>query len=108
VKVNRLIPDLAVIRKDRFATEAIDGYHAVAPDLAVEVISPTDKMKSVQRKVSRYLEADVPVWLVNPKEQTITVYDPDGEMHTYRKGETLVGTGILEGFTLNLTEVFVV
>lgn len=93
IRQHCLIPDIAVISTARFNSEAVGVYHAVAPDLAIEVISPTDKIKSVIRKTALYLEADVPVWLVHPKGQAITVYEPNGGITTYRNGETLIGVG---------------
>jgi len=108
LNAHRLIPDIAVIRTERFNMEAVAGYHAAAPDLAVEVISPTDRESKVQRRIAIYLEADVPVWIVRPASRTITVYHPDREPVFYQHTDTLPGTGVMDGFTLPLPDVFVV
>ena len=105
---NRVIPDIAFISKDRYSTNLAAGYQVVAPDLAIEVISPSDRTADIMKKVAHYVAADVVLWLVDPQKKTITVYEPDGGITTYRNGETLEGTGLFEGFTMNLGEVFVV
>src|SRR5687768_10581450 len=64
-------PDLAFISRSRVTGEP-DGFIAGAPDLAVEVISPTDRRGNLQRKIAQYLETGVRmVWLVDPKRAVV-------------------------------------
>ena len=52
-------------------------YWEGAPDLAVEVVSPTDTLEEVEEKVDDYLDAGArSVWVVNPRRRTVTVYRP--------------------------------
>jgi Uma2 family endonuclease len=103
---HRLMPDVAYIQKDRYVPLADRGYQPVAPDLAVEVISPTDKTKDVLKKVTRYVENGTTVWLVDIVLQTVTVYNPNKPIRTYTVQDTLDGSDVLPNFTLHLALVF--
>jgi Uma2 family endonuclease len=103
---HRLMPDVAYIKKDRYVPLSNRGYQPVAPDLAIEVISPTDKTKDVLKKVTRYVENGTTVWLVDVVSQTVTVYSADKPIRTYTAQDTLDGGDVLMGFTLALATVF--
>ncbi len=78
------------------------------PDLAVEVISPSDILREVREKVADYQRAGVPlVWVVNPRRQTVAVYHPaDTEPTTLGLDDTLDGEAVVPGFTLAVRTVF--
>ncbi len=78
------------------------------PDLAIEVISPSDILREVGIKVADYQQAGVPlVWVVNPRRQTIAVYHPaDTEPTTLGLDDTLSGEDVVPGFTLVVRAVF--
>ena len=103
---NRVIPDIAFTRQERFVDEQIKGYYVFAPDLAIEVISPTDRMSKIQKKVAIYLEGNVVVWLVDPESETVIVYHPDKLPQTLKRDDTLDGGDVLVGFSLALSELF--
>jgi Uma2 family endonuclease len=103
---HRLMPDVAYIKKERYVPLTDRGYQPVAPDLAIEVILPTDKTKDVLKKVTRYIENGTTVWLVDVVAQTVTVYSPDKPIRTYTIQDTLDGGDVLVGFTLALASVF--
>jgi Uma2 family endonuclease len=78
------------------------------PDLAVEVISPTDRMTKVTKKVDLYLRDGVRlVWLIDPEIPQVTVYRSDSNQQT-RLGieDTLSGEDVLPGFELPLSNLF--
>jgi len=78
-----------------------------APDLAVEVLSPTDRAEEVDEKVDDYLAAGTRlVWVVNPKRRTVTVYHPGADPVIVRVNETLDGEDVVPGFRCSLAEVF--
>jgi Uma2 family endonuclease len=106
VKRNRLIPDIGFVSKARYLEAVEQGYQIIAPDLAIEVLSPSDKGKQVQKKIVAYLEGDTVVWLVNPKDETIIVYHPDKLPQTLHRGDTLDGGDVLVGFSLALDDLF--
>jgi Uma2 family endonuclease len=106
---NRPIPDVGYISKGRLPELPL-REDPIPPDLAVEVVSPTDDLREVQKKALRYLHYGVQlVWLVYPEDQTVDVYqpsDPSVEVQTYRMGEALCGAGVLPGFSLPLADIF--
>src|SRR6266704_4101153 len=68
--------DIAFVRRERIeATGTLKGYRPGAPDLVVEVLSPSDRIGKVEGKVAQWLETGARmVWVVSPKLHTITVY----------------------------------
>ena len=106
------VPDVAYVRTADVPPEwNIDKPFPGAPTLAVEVMSPDDRIEAVLTRVRRYLEAgSAQVWLVFPIDKELHVYEraaPD-VVRIYREADTLDGGDLLPGFTLHLREVFTV
>jgi Uma2 family endonuclease len=100
-------PDVAFVRRDRLGMAPAQGFFPVAPDLALEVLSPDDTAGAFMEKVQQWLEAGCAhVWVVNPKNQTITVYQRDGRMTVYRERDEVDGGELLPGFRLRVASVF--
>ena len=102
-------PDVAFVRSDRLPPNpiAFEGYLPVAPDLAVEVVSPSDRAGAVHEKVMDYLEAGTRlVWVVHPRRRTVTVYHPDGSARVLHEGDELDGEDVLPGFRLPVAAIF--
>jgi len=103
-----LMPDVSFVSAARLPEED-DWDRAVqfAPDLAVEIESPSNTQAELLRKVSLYLAGGSRlVWLVRPKQQTVTVFSPDAPERTLGLDDTLDGGDVLPGFSLPLTELF--
>ncbi len=99
-------PDAAFVRRDRLP-DLTDSFVPVAPDLAVEVLSPTDRMADALGKVSMYLQAGVQlVWLVNPAEQSVTVFRPDASPKSVQAPGTIFGEPVLPGFSVPVADFF--
>src|SRR5439155_2899477 len=81
-------PDVSFIRAGRLPDDKPPkGHTKIAPDLAVEVLSPGDLASEIERKVLEYLSAGVRVvWVVNPEFRTVTIHrapaTPRGRMNT--------------------------
>jgi len=101
-------PDAAFISSDRLAGGRLpESFISGAPDLAVEVLSPSDAMVDVQQKVRDYLDAGTRlVWLLTPQARTVTVYRADGSARLLRDQDALDGEDVLPGFSIPLAEVF--
>lgn len=98
-------PDVAVVRKDRLPAEDV-GYIDVAPDLAVEVVSPGDIGADLDRKTVAYLEAGVPeVWIVYPDTQRVLVHRRD-RIELYTPGRTIALPDLLPGFSRDVADFF--
>lgn len=101
-------PDVAFVSSQRLPEGRLpEGFLRGAPDLAVEVLSPSDNPLDVQQKVRDYLEAGAQlVWLIAPQAKTVTVYRADGSARLLREQEQLEGENVLPGLTIALAEVF--
>jgi Uma2 family endonuclease len=100
-------PDVAVVVRPRSTEGEPGGWVRGAPDLAVEVLSPSDTAIAIQRKRGEYFESGGRlVWIVDPAGRTVTVYRPDGSARVLREGETLDGEDVLEGFSVSVSELF--
>lgn len=101
-------PDVGFISNQRVAAAGDpQGYWTVAPDLAVEIVSPSDLLYEVEEKVQDFLDAGTRiVWLVNPRRRTVTVYEKDQNPVVLRESQSLVAPGILPGFEMLIAEIF--
>jgi Uma2 family endonuclease len=102
------VPDVAFVRADRMPQgEARWHFPRLAPDLAVEVLSPTDRDRDVRAKVAMYQEAGVPlIWLVDPEAQTVTVLALGQEPVTLTAADTLDGGEVLPDLRIEVAEIF--
>jgi Uma2 family endonuclease len=98
-------PDVAFVKNSR--VKPSKGYVYLAPDLVVEIISPTERPGAIREKLNEYLEYGVKqVWQVFPDNQQIVVNYPDGSARTYGIGDTISGGELLPGFELAVATVF--
>ena len=83
------------------------GYFEVAPDLAVEVLSPDSSFSKLQRKVEQYLKSGSSlVWVFDPELRTVTIYRPKQQPETLEEAETLSGEKVLVGFSCRVADCF--
>jgi Uma2 family endonuclease len=101
-------PDVAFVSSQRLPDGRLpQGFLHGAPDLAVEVLSPSDNPVDVQQKVRDYLEAGARlVWVVAPQAKAVTVYRADGSARLLREQESLEGEDLLPGLAIPLAELF--
>ena len=101
-------PDAAFISYDRLGEEAIpDGYLAVAPDLVVEVVSPSDTRREVREKVEEWLRAGVRlVWVIYPVTRSADVYRSLDYVSHLSEDDVLDGEDVVPGFACRLGELF--
>jgi len=79
----------------------------VLPELCVEVVSPNDLGDEIETKISEYFEAGVRlVWIVYPRQERFYIYDSPSQVRRLTRADTLDGSGVLPGFQLPLTELF--
>ena len=103
-----LAPDVSYVRAERLPQESARGrFLRLAPDLAVEVVSPSNPPARVAEKVALYLAAGTRlVWIVDRRQRTVTSHAPGRSPQTLGVEETLVGEDVLPGFALPLAELF--
>lgn len=101
-------PDVSFLRRQR--KEGIgnmEGYWPGPPDLAVEVISPSDTYVEVMAKVLDWLDAGtLMVVVVNPRRETVTVYRSRTDIAILTKDEELDGKDVVPGWTLPIADLF--
>ena len=79
----------------------------LAPDLAVEVLSPSDHLSDALAKIAMYLEAGVRlVWLVDPGSRTVGIYRPDIGPIILQESDVLEGGDVLPSFQLSVADIF--
>lgn len=83
------------------------GFLDVAPDLAVEILSPTDRPDEVRRKLGEYFAAGVRlVWVIDPATRTVQVNHARGKPLSLAPGAVLTGGAVLPGFELPVDDIF--
>lgn len=106
-----LAPDVAYISKTRAPQPFPKKFVPMMPDLAIEIVSPTDSLQDVRRKAAVYLaNGTTLVWIVLPDEQGVDVCragdDPGLNIEFVGRDGSLSGEEILPGFELELLLLF--
>jgi Uma2 family endonuclease len=100
-------PDVAFVRQERLQAFKSTGFAKGAPDLAVEIFSPSDSVRQLMRKVKQYLAAGChTVWIVYPDRREVQVLTAAGEDRLLRPGDTLEAPELLPGFSTGVATLF--
>lgn len=98
-------PDIAYWSKQRLPVVPV-GYIEVAPDLAVEVMSPSNTSKQIRAKVIEYFEKGVRmVWVIAPEDRTLTIYRTADEGRVFHENAVVSGDEILAGFSCRVSDL---
>ena len=99
-------PDVAFVCKDRLSKRPSKKDLAIPPDLAAEILSPTDSAVDVNAKIEQYLSAGVQlVWVIDPDSRVALVFRNNGTVSKVHENEELDGEAILPGFRCRLSNV---
>jgi Uma2 family endonuclease len=101
-------PDAAFIAKEHVPAGGLpDGFIPFAPDIAVEVLSPSDTLLDVEEKIGQWLQAGTTlVWVVNPRGRTVTVHRTGRDPRVLRENDLLGGEDVCPGFSVKVSELF--
>jgi len=100
-------PDISFVRADRARAVDLERRFEGAPDLAVEVISPSETATQIARKVQQYLRAGTEtVWVVYPREQTIHVFESSHNARILEAADQLESPALLPGFSIRVSDLF--
>ncbi len=100
-------PDVAFVTRERLPSPGATGYAELAPDLAVEVLSPDDRPGEVLAKVADWLSAGTRlVWVIDPWRRLARVYRQDGSEALVTGDGALDGEDVLPGFSCPLASIF--
>ncbi|MDP9379938.1 MAG: Uma2 family endonuclease [Chloroflexota bacterium] len=103
------VPDVSFISLERLPQGGLpEGYCPFAPDLAVEIVSPSDTAQKLHAKVREYLEAGTRiVWVIWPDEHAVSVYTADENgSRELRAEDELSGGDVLPGFRVRVAQLF--
>jgi Uma2 family endonuclease len=100
--------DVSFVRRERIEkAKPVQGYWKGAPDLAVEVVSPSDTVGRIEGKVAEWVESGARlVWVVSPKMRTVTAYRSLTEIVVLTEKDTLDGGEVVPGFHVSIAEIF--
>ena len=100
------LPDFALVMRDRLRGTQIDEPFRGAPDFAVEIVSPDDRMSEVLAKIQFYLDNGVRlVWLIDPRTRTVMVWSSWTEPRLFTEDDTLDGADVLPGFSTPVRDI---
>jgi Uma2 family endonuclease len=101
-------PDVAFVSRERFdQVDDIKGFFPGAPDLAVEVLSPTDPLPATEAKARMYLRAGcLVVWILNPADHTLRIYRADAEPQILGPDGEADAEPALPGFRCPVRDLF--
>ena len=100
-------PDVAYVSGARVPPAAMRrGFPALAPDLAVEVVSPGDRPHETREQVRDWLDAGTHVvWVIDPIRRTARVHRADGSLTLLTEHDSLDGEDVLPGFSVVVRRV---
>jgi Uma2 family endonuclease len=102
------VPDVAFVRRERFEDVGdTDGFFPGPPDLAIEVVSPSDRYTEVAEKVEDWLNSGtLMVIVVDSRRRVAAVHFPGREPITLTEQDTLDGGEVVPGWSLPVAEIF--
>jgi Uma2 family endonuclease len=102
-------PDVAFVRVERIEGRLPRGFFPGAPDLAVEILSPSDRASEVAAEVRDWLDAGcLAVWVVDPETRTVTVHHANRDATIVHSADTLTEETVLPGFQTPVAGIFAV
>lgn len=105
------MPDAAWILKERYfafsPTEREERFTSIAPDFVIELRSKSDRLPILQKKMKEYIENGVRLgWLIDPYKKRVHVYRINKTVEVFDNPNTVSGEDVLNGFELDLTEIW--
>jgi Uma2 family endonuclease len=104
-----LSPDAAYVLPKKLkglTRDDLTGFPRLCPDFVIELLSQSDSVPKAREKMERWLENGVTLgWLIDPYKKKVHVYEP-GRKPSAFSGKTVRGTGPVEGFSLDLEELW--
>lgn len=99
-------PDAAWIKLERWEAltdEEKQKFPPICPDFVIELLSPSDSLKTTQEKMQEYIDNGVGLGiLINRKSRQVEIYRPGKEVEVLDSPATVSGEDVLKGFVLNL------
>lgn len=102
------VPDVVFVRTEHLPGGKVPvRFQNGAPDLVVEVLSPSDRYRRTARKVNEYLRAGAEmIIIIDPDERSAVVHHADGRVEEHEESGLIDGGALLPGFTLSLADIW--
>lgn len=98
---------LAIERWNALTENEKDRFPPICPDFVIELRSRTDALKVLQAKMLEYIENGAQLgWLIDPTNRKVYIYRPNATMQTLDDPQNISGASLLQGFELDLTDIF--
>ncbi len=101
-------PDVSFIAKERLQglRHAPKKFFQGAPDLVVEILSPSDAVDGLHEKIVEYFETGARlIWVLNPEEETVVYHSPQPH-RLLKAADSVDGEDVIPGFSMPLSEIF--
>jgi Uma2 family endonuclease len=100
-------PDVSALRIERFRATAGNDHFIGSPELAVEVVSPSETARDLNRKIDALLTGGcLAVWVIYPEEREVRVFVPGGTSYIRRVNEVLTIPELLPDWELPVSKLF--
>ena len=100
-------PDVSFLNTQRILATDPDGYFIGSPDLAVEIISPSESARHIERKIALLLAGgSTAVWVIYPDSRSVHVHTPDRKSVALGEGDALTLPQLLPGWSLTIAQIF--
>jgi Uma2 family endonuclease len=100
-------PDLAILRTSRFPSPDHPGFVEGAPDLAIEVVSPSNTPSRIRERIADFFRAGARfLWIIDPATRTVAVHHAGAATRLYHPGDELDGGDLLPGLRLPVASIF--
>lgn len=101
-------PDASFVRADRLPADGVRrGFLKMAPDLSVEILSPSETASMLEEKLDDYRAAGTPlIWVIDPDRRTVMIVSGDAPLRWIRADDTLDGGDVVPGFRCRVAELF--
>jgi Uma2 family endonuclease len=100
-------PDVSFVLNEQLNSTGENNYFLGSPALAVEVVSPSETARDLQRKIDLLLaNGSLAVWVIYPETQVVKVNLPDGTTHTRGMNDTLALPALLPDWQLPVAKLF--
>ena len=102
------VPDASFVRADRLPPEGLHpGTLKFAPDLAIEVLSPSECASEIEERLQDYIAAGTTlIWIVDPVRRTIMSVSTDTPVRWLAEGDVLDAGAVIPGFSCDVARVF--
>jgi len=101
------LPDVAFVSAGRVKDIDREGFYYLAPDLAIEIVSPSEKTTETQSKINDFLRTGTrQVWVLYPDTRQISVHLADGSSRIFSSSDSISGGDVLPGFSISVNKIF--